>query len=239
MRGAEPILLAHRSPMATEAYRALRTAVLLSRAAGPPKAILFTSATDSEGKTITALNAAVAFAQLGVRVCVIDADLRRPRCHKLLHLAGHPGLTEVLIGQKGAEEVIQPTRVSNLSLISAGSRPPNSTELLGSRQMRETLDYVNKHFDHVLIDCSPVMPVSDALLVSTMVDGVVLVVNGHRTPKQLVKAACARLEHARAKIFGVLLNQVDLRSPDLAYYNHYYYSRYRDTHPFDAEAQEA
>ncbi len=240
-RANEPILLAHRSPMATEAYRALRTAILLSRAAGPPKAILFTSATDSEGKTVTTLNAAVAFAQLGARVCVIDADLRRPRCHKLLRLAGHPGLTEVLIGQRGVEEVIQPTRVNNLSLISAGARPPNSTELLGSRQMQETLDYVSRHFDHVLLDCSPVMPVSDAQLVSTMVDGVVLVVNGHHTPKQAVKAACARLDHARAKIFGVLLNQVDLRSPDLAYYNHYgyYYSRYHDTHPLDVEAQEA
>lgn len=174
-------------------------------------------------------------------MCVIDADLRRPRCHKLLRLAGHPGLTEVLIGQRWVEEVIQPTGVNNLFLISAGSRPPNSTELLGSRQMRETLDYVNQHFDHVLIDCSPVMPVSDALLVSTMVDGVVLVVNGHHTPKQAVKAACARLDHARAKIFGVLLNQVDLRSPDLAYYNHYgyYCSRYRDPHPLDVEAQEA
>ena len=240
-RANEPILLTDSSPVATEAYRALRTAILLSRAAGPPKAILFTSATDSEGKTITTLNAAVAFARLGVRVCVIDADLRRPRCHKLLRLAGHPGLTEVLIGQRWVEEVIQPTGVNNLFLISAGSRPPNSTELLGSRQMRETLDYVNQHFDHVLIDCSPVMPVSDALLVSTMVDGVVLVVNGHHTPKQAVKAACARLDHARAKIFGVLLNQVDLRSPDLAYYNHYgyYCSRYRDPHPLDVEAQEA
>ncbi len=215
-----------------EAYRALRTTLVLARAAGPPQAVLFTSAAASEGKTMTALNAAIAFAHLEAKVLVIDADLRRPRCHEVLNLHNGAGLTEVLSGQSTIDEVIQPTSVTNLSFISAGTSSLNSTDLLGSRRMHKLLGYVRERFDYILIDCSPVMPVSDALVIAAMVDGVVMVVNGHRTPKQIVKAACARLEFARATIFGILLNQVDPRSPDFAYYNRYGCGYSQHFHPY-------
>jgi len=236
--GAEyPALSGAGSPVAGEAYRALRTTLVLARAVGPPQAVLFTSAAASEGKTMTALNAAIAFAHLEAKVLVIDADLRRPRCHELLNLPNCAGLTEVLSGQRTIEEVIQATSVNNLSFISAGASSLNSTDLLGSRQMQKLLGCVRERFDYILIDCSPVMPVSDALVIAAMVDGVVMVVNGHRTPKQIVKAACARLEFARATIFGVLLNQVDPRSPDFAYYNRYGYGYSQRSHPYQSAEQ--
>lgn len=229
---AVPMLSAADSTIMGEAYRALRTTLVLARQVGPPQTVLFTSATASEGKTMTTLNEAIAFAHLGMRVLVIDADLRRPRCHEILDLDNVAGLAAALSGQSTIEEVIQPTSVSNLWFISAGTSPLNSTDLLGSSQMRELLGYVRERFDYILIDSSPVIPVSDAVVIAAMVDGVVMVINGHRTPKQIVKAACARLEYARARILGVLLNQVDLRSPHFAYYNRYgygygQYSRFR------------
>jgi succinoglycan biosynthesis transport protein ExoP len=203
----------------TEAYRALRTAVLLSRAEEPPRLILFTSVTHGEGKTATVVNTAIVFAHMGVRVLVIDADLRRPQCHRLFGSPGGAGLTEILTGLRVAEELIQSTYIANLSFLSSGSRPPNPADLLGSRKMRDTLACLQEQYDYILIDTPPVLPVSDAVLLSTMVDGVVLVVNARNTPKQLVREGCARLRYARAKILGTVLNRVDMRDgPYASYY---------------------
>jgi capsular exopolysaccharide synthesis family protein len=151
------------SSMMGEAYRALRTTLVLARAAGPPQSVLFTSAAASEGKTMTALNAAIAFANLDAKVLVIDADLRRPRCHEILNMPNGTGLTEALSGQSTIEEVIQSTSVNNLSFISAGASSLNSTDLLGSGRMQALLGHLRKRYDYILIDCSPVMLVSDAL----------------------------------------------------------------------------
>jgi polysaccharide biosynthesis transport protein len=184
----------------TEAYCTLRTAILLSRAEEPPKTILFTSATHSEGKTATVINTAIVFAQLGVKVLVIDADLRRPSCHQVLSVQRRPGLTELLTGLGESQELIQPTYTADLFLLSGGSAPPNPAELVGSGKMRETLASLREHYDYILIDSPPVMPVSDAVLLSTMVDGVVLVVDSRQPPKEVVRDACTRLNFARAKI---------------------------------------
>jgi capsular exopolysaccharide synthesis family protein len=205
-----------------EAYRSLRTALMLSRAGSPPKTILFTSAGNSEGKTVSALNTAVVFAHTGVRVLLIDVDLRRPRCHKVLALENLAGLTEVLAGACNVSDLIRATDVDCLSFLSAGSIPPNPSELVGSDKMRDTLAQLTSEFDVVVIDSPPILPVTDAMLLSTMVDGVVLVVNSSKTSKQHVKAAYARLEFARAKVFGVLLNQVDVNSQHYQYYRRYY-----------------
>jgi capsular exopolysaccharide synthesis family protein len=205
-----------------EAYRSLRTALMLSRAGSPPKTILFTSAGNSEGKTVSALNTAVVFAHTGVRVLLIDVDLRRPRCHKVLALENLAGLTEVLAGACNVTDLIRSTDVDCLSFLSAGSIPPNPSELVGSDKMRDTLAQLTSEFDVVVIDSPPILPVTDAMLLSTMVDGVVLVVNSSKTSKQHVKAAYARLEFARAKVFGVLLNQVDVNSQHYQYYRRYY-----------------
>ncbi len=205
-----------------EAYRSLRTALMLSRAGAPPKTILFTSASNSEGKTVSALNTAVVFAHTGVRVLLIDVDLRRPRCHKVLALENLAGLTEVLAGACNVSDLIRTTDIDSLSFLSAGSIPPNPSELVGSDKMRDTLAQLTSEFDVVVIDSPPILPVTDAMLLSTMVDGVVLVVNSSKTSKQHVKAAYARLEFARAKVFGVLLNQVDVNSQHYQYYRRYY-----------------
>jgi capsular exopolysaccharide synthesis family protein len=205
---------------ASEAYRAVRTGILLSRSEKPPKTIVFTSATAGEGKSITALNTAIAFANMLDKVLLIDADLRRPRCHELLDRQGHPGLAEVLSGLHELDEVIQPTNVRGLFLLSAGLTPPNPSELLGSKKMRETLIAAGASFEHVLIDSAPVLPVSDTVVLSTLADGVVLVA-GSQTARQLARDACSRLAYVGAKIIGVVLNNVN---PDhQRYYAPYVY----------------
>lgn len=261
--GKEVVLLDHPLSLINEAYRTLRTAILLSRAGEPPKTILFTSAAKGEGKTATVINTAIIFAQMGVKVLVVDADLRHPSCHKALGLGKRRGLTELLTGQKVLEfpqaqeilrqfvegecnaqtaaetltkfqeqSMIQHPAMSNLFLLSCGSIPPNPTELVGSRKMHQTLISLQEHFDYILIDSPPVLSASDAVLLSTMVDGVVLVVSGRETPKQVVKAALSRLAFAQAKILGVALNRVDMRSGD---YPEYYV--YRSHEYSEAEDQ--
>lgn len=221
-----------------EAYRSLRTALMLSRAGAPPKTILFTSASKSEGKTVSALNTAVVFAHTGVRVLLVDVDLRRPRCHKVLALENQAGLTEVLAGACNVGDLIRTTDIDSLSFLSAGSIPPNPSELVGSDKMRDTLAQLTNEYDVVVIDSPPILPVTDAMLLSTMVDGVVLVVNSSKTSKQHVKAAYARLEFARAKVFGVLLNQVDVNSQHYQYYRRYY-GGYDTYGPYGAEAADS
>jgi succinoglycan biosynthesis transport protein ExoP len=219
--GKEIVVQKNRFSAAGESYRAIRTAILLSRAAEPPKTILFASGTKSEGKTVTAVNIAMAFAQMGGRVLLIDGDLRRARCHEVLGVHNLIGLTEVLVGQKQASDVIRVLGANGLSFLSAGSVPPNPTELLASRRMQEVLAELTSKYDSVIIDSPPVMPVSDSVVLSRMVDGVVVVV-GPRTPKQLVRHSCARLGQVGAKVLGVVLNRVNLRSPDYYHYHRYY-----------------
>jgi polysaccharide biosynthesis transport protein len=217
-----------------EAYRALRTALMLSRAGSPPKTILFTSASNSEGKTVSAINTAIVFAHTGAKVLLIDVDLRRPRCHKVLSLDNRHGLADALAGTSQVGELIRETHIEGLSLLTAGSIPPNPSELVGSEKMREMLGRLVSEFDLLVLDSPPLMPVTDGMLLSTMVDGVVLVVNSSKTAKQHVRAACARLEFARAKVFGVLLNEVDVNSP---HYKHYrqYYGGYGYAHPYKSD----
>jgi succinoglycan biosynthesis transport protein ExoP len=219
--GKEIAVQTNRFSPAGESYRAIRTAILLSRAAEPPKTILFASGTKSEGKTVTAVNIAMAFAQMGGRVLLIDGDLRRARCHEVLGVHNLIGLTEVLVGQKQISDVIRVLGANGLSFLSAGSVPPNPTELLASSRMQEVLAELTTQYDSVIIDSPPVMPVSDSVVLSRMVDGVVVVV-GPRTPKQLVRHACARLGQVGAKVLGVVLNRVNLRSPDYYHYHRYY-----------------
>jgi succinoglycan biosynthesis transport protein ExoP len=211
-----------------EAYRNLRTALLLSRAGAPPKVTLITSAMSGEGKTVTSVNTAIMLAQMGGRTLLIDADLRRARCHRVLAVDNHIGLTEVLTGSRTLEEMVRPTDIENLSFLSSGSVPPNPTELLGSAKMVETMAQIRETYDYVVIDSSPVLPVSDSLLLSKLVDGVMLVANGSGTPRQHVKAACARLEYARAKILGVVLNKIKIHSGGYHYYYHHDYYSYEN-----------
>jgi capsular exopolysaccharide synthesis family protein len=213
-----------RSP-AGELYHSICTALLFSQAGHTPKSVVITSAVEGEGKTVTALNVAAAFAQTGGRVLLVDGDLRKPRCHEVLGIANHSGLADVLTGQKQLAEVIhQPS--AGFSFLSAGSDCPNPAALLGSGTMRELLARLSEQYDRVVVDAPPVMPVSDAATLSTMADGVLMIV-GAPTSKRVVRQACAKLRYVGAKIFGVVLNRVDTASPDYYFYNPYtsYYSR--------------
>ena len=204
------LVAANEPPVAvTEAYRSIRTSILLSQAGEPPRTILFTSSTDSEGKTTTALHTALMFARLGAPVLVIDADLRRPSCHKVLGVRNDPGLTEVLAGHEGKLRRLG-LQQTEIFFLGAGSVPPNPTELLGSQRMREVLARLRERFAFVLIDAPPLANVSDSVVLSTLVDGVVLVVDQQRTPRQTVRDARARLAYARARLLGVVLNRCDV-----------------------------
>ncbi|HET8562926.1 MAG TPA: polysaccharide biosynthesis tyrosine autokinase, partial [Candidatus Binatia bacterium] len=206
--------------IAAEAYRGLRASMLLSRAEEPPQTVLIASAARGEGKTITAINIAVVFAQLGARVVLLDADFRRPRCHRLLRMDNGYGMTQLLAGQIQTADAVRATAVNNLFFISSGEIPPNPAELLASRKMDETLESLREHYDFIFIDSSPVMAVSDAILLSNMVDGVILVADSQKTPKQFVREARSRLSSMHAKILGVLLNRVSAINGT---YNYCYY----------------
>ncbi|HUN58386.1 MAG TPA: polysaccharide biosynthesis tyrosine autokinase [Candidatus Binataceae bacterium] len=202
-----------------EAYRILRTALLLSRAGAPPKTILVTSALPEEGKTSTATNLAVALAKTGRKVLLIDGDLRRPSCHKMLAVANHLGLTEVLTGICPLDGLINNTAIENLYLLSSGKIPPNPSELLGSSKMLELLAELQERFDFLVIDSPPIIPVTDAILLATKVDGVI-VIAAKQSHRGQVKLAMSRLVQVNAHIFGVVLNKTEWASGP--YYRYYF-----------------
>jgi capsular exopolysaccharide synthesis family protein len=198
---------------------------MLSRAT-PPKVILITSGAPNEGKTVTAINTAVTFAQMGSKVVLIDADLRTSQCHKLLETVNPDGLTQILTRQRRFDEVAQPTQVEGLDCITAGSRPHNPGMLLGSSAMIDLLSVLKDRYDFILIDSAPVLAVSDALHLVSMVDGVVLVV-GPDVSRQMVKRVCARLAYLHAPLLGIVQNRVDIRSGGNG--EHYYYPTYSNS----------
>ena len=211
----------------SEAYRTLRTALLFSTPGQAPQTMMFTSALESEGKTTTSLNTAIVFARLGARVLIIDADMRRASCHRRFGVGNDYGLAEVLTGQREFAEVVAKTAVEGVSMLTAGSLPPNPTELLASEAMRGLLARCAEHYDYVIVDSPPVMAVNDAVVLGHMVDGVVMVVRAHHTPRQILQRAESRLLQARSHVLGVLLNKVDARTDNYAtYYGGKYYSSY-------------
>lgn len=222
-----------------EAYRSLRAALLLSRAGAPPKSILITSANAHEGKTVSAINLAVALAHLSSRVLLIDADLRRPMCHKLLSVRNHRGLTEVLAGTRQLEGTIHATPRPGMFLLSSGRIPPNPAELLASERMKHLLSELTPQYDFIVIDAPPLLPVSDALILGSIADGVVVVVDSAATPKQHVREAIARLEQARTKIFGTVLNKAKFNGFGYSHHHSYYYGRGYGYGPVPDEAVKA
>ena len=219
-----------------EAYRQLRTSILLSTAGHAPKSLLVTSSLPSEGKTTTAINTAISLAQTGAKVLIIDADMRRPRLHSVFNISNAEGLSTLLSSEFADQDilnVIEYDEESRLNLLSSGPVPPNPAELIGSEQMSNLLKMLQNNFTHVVVDSPPIASFTDGVLVASMVDGVILVVNSGKSSRQVVRRSRQLLMDIGAKVFGVVLNNVNLRSQD----NYYYYQSYyhRDNYRHDDE----
>jgi succinoglycan biosynthesis transport protein ExoP len=217
-----------------ESYRALRTSLLLSNLGAPPKVIMVTSARPQEGKTTTSINTAIVLAQKGVRVLLIDADLRRPSVHKTLGMGPRSGLSNVLTGSATVQQTITTSTIlPNLFIMPAGTPPPNPAELLASANMRELLAELRPQYDHIVIDTPPTLSVTDAVVLSPRADATILVIRSGRTTKQALRRARDILMQVNAHVAGVLLNAVDLTSPDYYYYYEYQgkYGQYYQEEP--------
>lgn len=221
-RAADLVVFREPKSMVAEAFRSMRTAVLFSTPNAPPRVLVVTSAAASEGKTSTSLNLASTLAASGSRTLLIDADLRRPSCHRAFGIANDTGLSRYLAGQVEFDEVVRPLDVPNLAFVPAGPTPPNPAELVGSERMRETLEKLRDEYDFVIVDSPPTLPVTDAVLLGREADGVVLVVKGNDTPRELVKRARDQLQQAGVHILGALVNNVHGGWGSLYGYGRYY-----------------
>jgi capsular exopolysaccharide synthesis family protein len=206
-----------------DVYRSVRTALLFSRGEPPPKRVLITSGIPGEGKTWTAVHTALAFAQTGLRTLLVDADLRRSRCHEALGLANAVGLSDVLAGRCEPEDAVRFLEAHNLFLLSAGSRVRNPSELLASTRMSQLLDWLSRDYDQILVDSAPLTCASDTGAMATMTDGVLLVADVN-TPKEEIRRAHDLLSFIGANVLGFVLNRVDSYHPDYKRYSRYYFS---------------
>lgn len=209
-----------KSPVA-EQYRTIRTNIEFMAVDREIQAILVTSATQGEGKSTTSSNLAVAYAQQGKNVLIIDTDMRRPTVHYTFKVANGLGLSSLLTRQAEKDKAILPTKIDNLSILTAGPIPPNPAELLSSRAMEHLVSQLREEFDIIIFDAPPLLQVADSRITSKLTDGVVLVVGCTTSDRQRVLKAKEQLELAEAKILGVVLNRREL-TDDSAY--QYYYS---------------
>jgi len=206
----------------SEAFRGLRTSVLLSAAGRPPRSLTFVSAEPGEGKTTVASNLSISLAQLGKRVLLIDGDMRRPCVHKLFSIEEHTGgLVTFLTGEEGWSHLVRPTGVVNLDCLVCGPVPPNPSELLSSDRMQRLIVEAMADYQFVLIDAPPLLNVTDGRILATLVEGAILVVRGGFTPQELAQQAQLHVRDVGAHLIGVVLNDVDVR------HNGYYQSYYR------------
>jgi polysaccharide biosynthesis transport protein len=207
-----------------ESYRQLRTSLLLSSAGHAPRTLLVTSSQPAEGKTTTSVNTAISLAQTGSAVLIVDADLRRPRVHKIFGLKNTAGLCNYLAGDCDLASLIQ-IALPNLYVLPVGPLPPNPAELLGSAKMKQVVETLATNFDYVIIDSPPVSSFADSLILSALVEGVIIVVRSGFTPREMAQRTKAHLQSVGAKILGVVVNQIKLQPHDYYYYSTYY-SRY-------------
>lgn len=225
---SELLIFADPRSALSEAYRQLRTSILLSTAGHPPKTLLITSSLPSEGKTTTATNTAISLAQTGAKVLIIDADMRRPRLHSLFNVSNGEGLSTLLSSEITDAEIERSVKIdenTKLNLLTSGPIPPNPAELIGSEQMAQLLRKLQQHYTHVVVDSPPITSFTDGVLIASMVDGVILVVHSGKSSRQIVKRARQLLQDVGARILGVVLNNVDLRSQDNYHYYQSYYHR--------------
>jgi protein-tyrosine kinase len=208
-----------------EAYRVLRTNLHYANPDAPLRRILVTSSAPGEGKSTTLANLGVTLAQAERSVLIVDADLRRPVMHHIFKQRMTPGLTSYLAGDALLDAIITKTPIPSLSIVTSGPTPPNPAELLASRRMREFLDHVTERYDIVLVDSPPVLAVTDAGALASMMDGVLFVVAAGKVPFAAMRRAKNQIEAAQGRVLGAVVNQFEARVADgysKAYYQRYY-----------------
>lgn len=233
---SELLIYADSRSSLAEAYRQLRTSILLSTAGHAPKSLLITSSLPAEGKTTTATNTAISLAQTGAKVLIIDADMRRPRLHSVFSIENGEGLSTLLssdLNEAQIRKTIKQDPGTKLHLLTSGPIPPNPAELIGSQQMADLMTLLQKDFTHVVVDSPPIASFTDGVLIASMVDGVILVVHSGKSSRQVVRRARQLLNDIGAKVFGVVLNNVNLNSQENYYYQSYYH---RDNYRHSDEA---
>jgi len=232
VKGPDLFLLEDSDSQLAESFRTLRANLLFSSVDRPRRLIAFSSPLPEDGKSTCAANLAVALSQMGKRVLLVDTDLRKSSLHRVFHRDRSPGLSNVLAEndwQTALEKAILLTETHGLYLLAAGERPPNPNEILGSEKMGQLIDLLSRRFDFILFDTPPLLQISDALVLSQRLDGVVLVVRGGKTSKDSLKDAVELLSKAQTDIIGVVLNDIDFRRERYYYASQYkYYGKYYD-----------
>ena len=226
--GDESKLVAANNPMdpIVEAYRVLRTNLQFSSLDKPAKTIMITSPNPGEGKSLTLANLAVTIAQSGKKVIIFDTDLRKPSQNKIFDLPNHNGLSEIILATDSkASDYLQSTGIENLWLLNSGVLPPNPSELLGSERFKQIVDELSAYADLLLFDSPPVLPVSDAIILSTRTDGVIIICEADNTRKNELKRTAQELQRVHANLLGVVLNRVSVNSKHYYYYSYYGHSQ--------------
>ena len=223
-----------RSPFA-ESLRTIRTNVVFSLPDEDQNAFLITSPGPLEGKTFISSNLSVSMAQMGHSVLLVDADMRRPRVHKLFGISSEPGLSNLVLGQCTLQEAVRTTQNMPFFLMPAGKIPPNPSEILASRNMQKLLAELRNKYDYVIFDTPPVLSATDSAVLSTSLDGVILVVKAAETTRDNARGALGHLQDVQARILGVILNQVDFRKES---YHYSYYNKYYNYYAEDGQKKE-
>jgi len=221
-------LITHFAPKSpiSEAYRTFRTNIQYTKLDHDLKALLVTSPGPGEGKSTSVANLAITMAQMGSKVLLIDSDLRRPILHSIFNIDRRVGLSNVLVGRATIEEAAQATEIDNLFVMPCGTLPPNPSELLGSSAMKTTLEAMKQKFDIVLFDSPPIIAVTDAAVLSSQLDGVILVIKSGQTDREAAFRAHTLLKNVKTRVLGALLNGVHIESMYGSYYYYYHYYYY-------------
>lgn len=224
----ESRLVTHFDPKSpiSEAYRTLRTNIQFKDIENTNRAILITSSTPKEGKSTTVANLAITMAQMGSKTLLVDTDLRRPVIHSIFDLKKDAGITNYLVSKSSFEEVIKSTVIDNLYVVTSGPLPPNPSEILSSNKMKEFIQRARSEFSTILFDSPPIIAVTDAAVLSSIVDGLILVIKAHQTRRDAIRRALSLLESVKAKVYGSLLNSVNIERTYGSYYYYYYYHYY-------------
>jgi capsular exopolysaccharide synthesis family protein len=228
MEKVESKLITRFSPKSpiSEAYRSMRTNIHFANLDRPNKVILVSSSATKEGKSTTAANLAITIAQMGSKTLLLDSDLRRPSIHNFFKLDRSYGLTNYLIGTMTFDEIVKKSDINNLDIVTCGDIPPNPSEMLASRAMRTFLEEAKNRYDMVILDSPPIIAVTDAAILSTRVDGVIMVVASGFVNRREVQRAITLLRNVNARILGVLLNGLDIKKIYGSYYYYFHYYQY-------------